>query len=160
MKAKKWLFRAAALAVVLAVAAVMMVIGRGHTIYVDNKTAEYNGQSYKSYDKVEVSIRGQETEKLYPRERCMATWIGQDFTMNLVITGEDGQKTPYSVNLSLPYNIDGIILNIPALMAGLPEEAWLSEFIPTPTAAEESGEETGEVGTDEFGTGDMGDMGM
>lgn len=156
MKARKWIIRVAAVVVMIAIAAVMMVIGRGHTIYVDNKTVEYGGQSYKSYDKVEVSIKGQNTAKLYPRERSMATWIGQNFKMDLLITGEDGQETPYSVNLSLPYDIDGIILNIPALMAGLPEEAWLSEFIPTPTAEEESEEVPG----DEFGTGDLDDLGM
>ncbi len=158
MKGKKWIIRIAAAAVVIAIAAVMMVIGRGHTIYVDNKTAEYGGQSYKSFDKVEVSIKGQDTAKLYPRERSMAPWIGQSFRMDLLITGEDGQKTPYSVNLSLPYNMDGIILNIPALMAGLPEEAWLTEFIPTPSAEEDEEEE--ETATDEFGTGDLGDLGM
>lgn len=157
MKAKKWIIRIAAAAVLIAIAAVMMVIGRGHTVYVDNKTAEFGGQTYKSFDKVEVSIKGQETAKLYPRERSMATWIGQNFRMDLLITGEDGQETPYSVNLSLPYNIDGIILNVPALMAGLPEEAWLSEFIPTPSA-EETEEE--EVTTDEFGTGDLDGLGM
>lgn len=157
MKVKTWIIRAAVIAVVIALSALLMLIGRGHTIYVDNKTAEYGGQSYKSFDKVEVSIKGQDTAKLYPRERCMAPWIGQNFTMNLLITGEDGQETPYSVNLSLPYQIDGIILNIPALMAGLPEEAWLSEFIPTPSSEEESEED---VSTDEFGTGDLDDLGM
>ena len=158
MKAKKWIIRAGAVVVLIAIAAVMMVIGRGHTIYVDNKTVEYGGQSYKSFDKVEVSIKGQETAKLYPRERSMATWIGQNFKMDLLITGEDGQKTPYSVNLTLPYNIDGIILNIPALMAGLPEEAWLSEFVPTPSAEEEDEEEEGL--DDEFGTENLDDLGM
>lgn len=158
MKAKKWIIRAGAIVVVIAIAAVMMVIGRGHTIYVDNKTVEYGGQSYKSYDKVEVSVKGQNTAKLKSRERGMATWIGQDFKMDLLITGEDGQKTPYSVNLTLPYNIDGIILNIPALMAGLPEEAWLSEFVPTPSAEEEDEEEEGL--DDEFGAGNLDDLGM
>ena len=156
MRAKRWIIRAAVVAVVIAVSALMMVIGRGHTIYVDNKTVEYGGQSYKGFDKVEVSIKGQDTAKLYPRERSMAPWIGQSFRMDLLITGEDGQETPYAVNLSLPYNMDGIILNIPALMAGLPEEAWLSEFIPTPTA--ETDED--EVTTDEFGTGELEDLGM
>lgn len=46
--------------------------------------------------------------------------------------------------------MDGIILNIPAMFAGLPQEAYLSEFIPT--AAEEAMEEdTGEEMVDEFG---------
>ncbi len=32
--------------------------------------------------------------------------------------------------------MDGVIVNIPGYMAGLPEEAWMSEFISTPTEAE------------------------
>ncbi len=156
MRARRWIIRIATVAVLIAIAAVMMVIGRGHTIYIDNKTVEYGGQSYKSYDKVVVSVKGQDAIKLYPRERGMAVWSGQNFKMDLLITGEDGQETPYTVNnLSLPYNIDGIILNVPALMAGLPEEAWLSEFIPTPTAEEEE-----EVEPDEFGTGDLENLGI
>ena len=26
--------------------------------------------------------------------------------------------------------MDGIVINLPALLAGLPEEAWYSEFVP------------------------------
>jgi hypothetical protein len=50
MKNKRQLiFRIAALAIILVIAAVMFVVGRGHTIYFDNKTLEYNGLEYKAY---------------------------------------------------------------------------------------------------------------
>ena len=48
--------------------------------------------------------------------------------------------------MKLPYNVDGIVVNLPALLAGLPEEAWFSEFVPAETEAPEE-----EVTGDEFG---------
>ena len=37
----------------------MMVIGRGHTVYMDNKTIEYDGQTYNSFYKVDVYVDGE-----------------------------------------------------------------------------------------------------
>ena len=48
-----------------AIAAWMMVIGRGHTVYLDNKTLEdYQGQEYKAYERVVVTVKGEEVAKL------------------------------------------------------------------------------------------------
>ena len=50
MNKKGLVIRLTALAVVIAIAATMMVIGRGHTIYFDNKTIEnYQGNEYKAF---------------------------------------------------------------------------------------------------------------
>ena len=46
----------------------------------------------------------------------------------------------WEINVKLPYNMDGIILNIPALLEELPQDAYLTEFIPAPE--EETEEET------------------
>ena len=45
---RKWIFRGCTLLVVLLIAALMFVVGRGHTVYIDNKTLEYNGESYQA----------------------------------------------------------------------------------------------------------------
>ena len=50
------------------------------------------------------------------------------------------------MKLTLPYAMDGIILNIPALLNGAPEEVYQSEFIPAPV--EEEDEEV--ILSDEF----------
>ena len=77
----------------------------------------------------------------------MATTMGQSFNMQLLITKEKGGKTSkVQVGLPLPYNMDGIILNLPGMLAGLPQDAYLEEFIPTPSAEELEDEE---VVTDE-----------
>ena len=150
---RKIIFRAAALAIVLAVAAAMFVIGRGHTVYFDNKTCEYNGQSVEAFYKVNVTVKGEKAAKLSAGDRGMAEIMGQTITMTLEITDEKG-GTPHAhkVSMGIPYKMDGIILNIPALMAGLPEEAYMSEFVIT---APEEDEEDEEINTDEFNMGDI-----
>ena len=148
---RQLLFRAGALLIVLAIAACMFVIGRGHTVYFDNKTAEYNGQEYEAFHKVVVTVDGEQVAKLGKRDRGMADTMGQNFVMTLEITDEKGaQPHSHKVSMPLPYSMDGIIINIPELMAGLPAEAYMSEFIITPVEESESSDE---LETDEFGIG-------
>ena len=133
MKSKRKIVFSLLLVLVLAgIAAAMMVIGRGHTVYFDNKTVEdYNGQEYKSFEKVVVTVKGENVAKLAKRERGMATWIGQNFKMTLEITEKKGDEPrTQEVSIKLPYSVDGIVVNLPAYLAGLPEEAWYSEFVP------------------------------
>ncbi len=145
---RRLLVRLVALLVVIGIAACMMVIGRGHTVYFDNKSLEWEGTTYETPYKVVVFVNGEQAAKLYDKERGMATWIGQDFKMDLEVTEvKKGEEVTTSYSLKLPYNMDGIVINLPAYMAGLPEEAYLSEFIPLTT--EEDAEEVPEV--DEFG---------
>ena len=139
---KQLLVRAAFVAVLIAIGAVMMVIGRGHTVYFDNKTLEYNGASYAAPYKVVVYVKGEQIAKLYARERGMTTHVGQSFGMALGVTQEKGgDEQIIEVSQKLPYGMDGVIINIPGYLAGLPEEAYISEFIAVPTA-EELQEET------------------
>ena len=158
MKSKRKIVFSLLLVLVLAgIAAAMMVIGRGHTVYFDNKTVEdYNGQEYKSFEKVVVTVKGENVAKLAKRERGMATWIGQNFKMTLEITEKKGDDPVVKeVSVKLPYSVDGIVINLPALLAGLPEEAWYSEFVPAvPDAPVE------EDPTLDDGFGLEGDMGL
>ncbi len=158
MKGKTLLIRLAALAVCIAVAAAMLVIGRGHTLYFDNKTIEdYQGQEYKAFERVVVTVKGEQAAKLGKRERGAATWIGQNFKMTLEITEKKGDEPrTEEVSIRLPYGVDGIVINLPAYLAGLPEDAWYSEFVPMVKEEEPDEELPGEGG--EFGLSD--DMGM
>ena len=157
MKGKTLLIRLAAVALCIALGAVMMVIGRGHTIYLDNKTLEdYQGQEYKAFERVVVTVKGEEVAKLGKRERGMATWIGQDFKMVLEITEKKGDEPRIEeISIQLPYGVDGVVINLPAYLAGLPEDAWFSEFVPM--VEEEPSEEDLPGEGDGFGLeGDMG----
>lgn len=161
MKAtRRRLFTLLLVLILAAIAACMMVIGRGHTVYFDNKTIEeYNGQEYKSFEKVIVTVKGEEVAKLAKRERGMTTWIGQNFKMTLEITEKKGDEPrTQEVSIKLPYGVDGIVVNLPAYLADLPEDAWYSEFVPAVT--EEPVDEGVPGEGDEFGLGLEGELGL
>jgi hypothetical protein len=142
MNKRRLFFRLGAIALLVAIAACMMVIGRGHTVYIDNKSLEYEGETYAPYYRATVFVNGERVSKLQPKERASATNIGQSFSMTLeLIKDKDGETETVDIALKLPYNMDGIIVNIPGYMAGLPQDAWMSEFVSTPTAAEMQDEE-------------------
>ena len=147
MNKRRLAFRLGAIALLIAIAACMMVVGRGHTVYVDNKSIDFDGETYAPYYRATVYVNGERLSKLQPKERTSATNIGQSFSMTLELIKEKGGETEtVDIALKLPYNMDGIIVNIPGYMAGLPEEAWRTEFVSTPTEAEMQDEE---IPTDE-----------
>ena len=145
MNKKKWIARIGTAAVLLIIAAVMLVIGRGHTVYFDNKTIEVNGQTYEAFHKVEVFVKGEKVAKLGKRDRGMVETMGQKFEMTLEVTEEKGKDPDtYGVTLNLPYNMDGILINIPAMLNGLTEADFLSELeiaLPEETEESQEGEE-------------------
>lgn len=135
---RQLLFRICAVAIVLAIAAAMFVIGRGHTVYFDNKETDYQGQKVQSFYKVTIVKGGERVAKLSAGDRGTTDIMGQTLTMTVEITDQkDAQPHAHKVSMNVPYNMDGIIINIPALMAGLPQDAYLSEFIITAPAEEE-----------------------
>ena len=84
MKAKRrLLFQILAVVLLVAIGYTMTIIGRGHTIYLDSKTLEYDGQTYKPAYKTVVYVDGQQVAKLYDKERGVATCIGQMLTVTL-----------------------------------------------------------------------------
>ena len=145
---RKLLFRVAAILIVLAIAAVMFVIGRGHTVYFDNREAAYSGQTAEPFYSVKVTVGDQKPSKLKSGDRGMAEIMGQKFTMTVEITDKEGDAPhAHKVSMAVPYNMDGILINIPALMAGLPQDAYMSEFAiqePEDSSADE------EIVTDEL----------
>ena len=79
-KTRRLLFRLGTLLILLAIAACMMVVGRGHTVYLDNKTLEYNGQSYPALYKIEIEKDG---EKVYFKANKGVVLACGGFTNNI-----------------------------------------------------------------------------
>ena len=147
---RKTLFRVCTIVLLLVLAAVMLVIGRGHTIYFDNKNLEVDGQKYEAIRRINVNVNGEQVAKLSKKERGMATCMGQSFQFEIeVIREKNGPSEFLTFDLALPYNMDGVVVNLPAMMAGLPQDKWMSEFIPAPVVEEEEEE----LPTDEFDLG-------
>ena len=133
MKARRLIIRIAAVVVLIVIGIIMSIVGRGHTIYLDNKTLEYEGNTYKAPYKVTVYVDGEQLTKLYDKERGSATCLGQTFTVTLeIMESKGGSEETQTYKIPLPKNMDGIIINIPGYLAGLPEEAYLTEFIAAP----------------------------
>ena len=128
---RRLLFRILAVAVLILIAALMMLVGRGHNVYLDNKTLEYNGSTYEAPYKVTVTVNGEQAAKLYDKERGSATNIGQNFEMTLEVMREKGGSEVVSTHrFKLPYSMDGVVVNIPGVLAGLPEEPVDEESVP------------------------------
>ena len=156
-KTRRLMFQIGTVLLLLVIAACMMVIGRGHTVYFDNKTLEYDGTTYDAPYKVTVYVGGEQAAKLNAKERGMATTIGQNFEMELkIMEVKGGDETRETYQLKLPRSIDGIVVNLPGFLAGLPAEAWMSEFVPI--VPESSSEEEEVPGGDEFEMEDLGDF--
>ena len=137
--------------VILGIAVCMFFIGRGHTVYFDAKTIEYNGETLEPGYRTAIFVNGERVARLSAGDRGMATWIGQNFKMTVEATPEKGaEAVSHEISLKLPYNMDGIVLNVPALLAGAPEEVYLSEFVSLATEVSTTEEE---IITDDFGIG-------
>lgn len=132
---RSWIIRIAFILVLVLVAVLMLRIGRGHTVYFDNRALDKDGQSVAAPYKITVYVNGEQISKLYDKERCMVTNIGDSLELTVeVMQQKGGSETTETYKLTLPHNIDSVIINLPAYMAGLPEEAYLEEFIPAPSA--------------------------
>ena len=150
MKTRSLVIRVAAVLVLIIIGIIMSIIGRGHTIYLDNKTLEYNGQTYKAPYKVTIYVGDEQLTKLYDKERGSTTCLGQTFTVTLeVMETKNGSEEMQTYKIPVPKNMDGVIINIPGYLAGLPEEAYLSEFVAAPTE---------DIGDDEVPGGEGDDL--
>ena len=132
---RSWIIRIAFILVLVLVAVLMLRIGRGHTVYFDNRALDKDGQSVAAPYKITVYVNGEQISKLYDKERCMVTNIGDSLELTVeVMEQKGGSETTETYKLTLPHSIDSVIINLPAYMAGLPEEVYLEEFIPAPSA--------------------------
>ena len=132
---RSWIIRIAFVLVLVLVAVLMLRIGRGHTVYFDNRALDKAGQSVAAPYKITVYVNGEQISKLYEKERCLTTVIGDKLELTVeVMQQKGGSETTTTYTLKLPHNLDGVIINLPGYIAGLPEEAYLEEFIPAPSA--------------------------
>jgi hypothetical protein len=82
----------------------------------------------------------------------MASFMGQSFSFDLEITKEKGDDpVTNTYHIKVPYDRDGTVLNLPGLLAGLPEEAYTTEFVPVEP---EPSPEDEEIVTEDFGIGE------
>lgn len=128
---KTLLYRIGVVLLLVVIAVIMIFIGRKHIIYVDNKTLDDVSALYK----IEVSVKNNDTKKLYQRERGEITIMGQKAKLNLVVTDKKGgSERELTYTLHIPFKKDAVVVNIPAMLAGLDESVWMTDFVSLATA--------------------------
>ena len=146
MNKRRILFTSALIVLLIVISVLCFITGRGHTVYFDNKTIE--GTNYEAYTYIEVYYKGEMLTSLAKRERTESTLIGQKlkFSVKYQKKRNDMEEEADFV-VDVPYDMDGVVINIPALIEGASSDQYLSAFVPL-ISYEETEEET--PNTDEF----------
>lgn len=147
LNVRRVLFTSGLIAILVAISVFCLIFGRGHTVYLDNKSIE--GTDYSSYASVDIYYKGEKIVNLQKAERGSITLTGQKLDVEFVVmkkktSSEEDIKT----TITLPYDMDGIVINIPAYLEGADEATYMSEFVSA--VPEEDVDEEVPV-TDEFG---------
>ena len=131
---RRHFFQLVAVILILVLAVVMFVIGRQHTVLLDNKTIEHDGKSYPAFSIVEVKINKEDSIELAARDRDKADVMGQRHKITVTYTDKFFEEHEVVKNFKVPIGYDMVLISIPALVADLGQSIWLQQFIP-PTAA-------------------------
>lgn len=150
---KSMLYKILTVVAILILAAVMMIIGRGHTVYLDNKTIDTANGSLTAFYRADIEVRNNEPQKLSARERGAATFMGQSVKVTVTyMETKNSQKKTETFKVKVPYGWDGIIVNLPALIKGLDKSVYMTQFIEAPV---ETSTTDNVVVTDEFAVSEI-----
>lgn len=150
-KNKHILYKIILVLILVAISFVMIYIGRGHTLYFDNKEMDVNGTKVSAPYRIKVFIKGKEVASLNDGDRGMGIWIGPKANISVELTKEKGgEKENMSFKVPLPRSYDGVVINLVGLINNAPYDTYISEFIPLATVTETAEEivvdELGELG--------------
>lgn len=146
-KKRKRIIRGVLVAVYICLMALMIFIGRRHTILIDNKDAQDG--SYSAINGMEVSVDRLESVEYYPGDRDKALVQGQKHTIQ-IYTFDDNQTIEKT--FTVPLWSDMMIISVPKLIAGI--EPWIEPFTVADQieAAQESGPPAGEMSFQSLGS--------
>ncbi len=119
---RRFLVRTGLVILYAAALGLTFVMGKGHTILIDNKDAADG--SYEATDGIMVSVDGGEALELYAGDRDMVLVKGQNH--KVTIETFDGEKSVKTIKL--PIDIDMLIMSVPKLQAGI--EPAVELFVP------------------------------
>jgi hypothetical protein len=108
---RRLLVRGILAVVYIAVMVLAFVMGKGHTILLDNKDSEDG--SVKAFENVSVSVDGQEAIDFMAGDRDQAKVRAQWHTVKIVANGQTIEK-----KITVPLGENILLLSIPKLAAG------------------------------------------
>ena len=155
MKSAKEIFdlrffvRLACIVAIILLAVFLYNFGKQCTLLVDNWTTEINGTSYRAEDWAKVEVDDLGTQEYAPRMRISIPLRGKTHTIK--ITYDDRSFNEYQLDpIEFTLKYDTSIISVPALVAGVPVEDAIKEFIVEPAPVTET-EAAPEEAISEFG---------
>jgi hypothetical protein len=111
--------RIAALCFIAAFSVFLFYIGREHQIFLDNKSIEVEGKSFRALQFVRVSVDDASPIELMPRVRDLAKVVGPYFRVKVEVMDEFGEEVENVIERDLkPGFKKNMMLSIPLLVAG------------------------------------------
>jgi hypothetical protein len=121
-KTRRTLLRSALIVAYVAIAVVLFIFNRGHTILVDNK-ADPAG-SYAAFELMKVSMDGGKGMEFFRGDRDKFTVVGQRHRIRI----EFPDGTPaFEGAFSVPLGGDLFLLSVPKMVAGI--EPFIEPFV-------------------------------
>ncbi len=135
---RSFYIRTAAIVLVILLAVWMFIIGKQHTILLDNKTVG----EYKALQEVEIQVDDQENLFLGPRDRDQAIVTNQKHKVVIKYVDENWEEVVIEKTLRLPHSESMMLLSIPTLVnnPNADQSEWLTHFevqVQTSSADEE-----------------------
>jgi hypothetical protein len=128
------LFQLGVVILLLLLAVLMFIVGKMHTVLLDNKTIEADGITYAAFSVVEVEVNKKGLLELAARDRDMAEVMGQRHKISVIYTDKNFEEHKIVKKFKVPLGDDMVLISIPALVGGADQEIWLQKFI-APTAS-------------------------
>lgn len=116
--------------VIILLAVFLYHYGMQHTVYVDNRTIEIDGVSYKALDWAQATVDENKTQEYSARTRREETVKRQTHKIHVIYEDEDFNQFEFEAEFKLPVNEKQVVLSLPALVAGLDQSKYLTEFVP------------------------------
>lgn len=138
---KRFWIQVAAIIVLILLGVLMFVIGKQHTILLDNKTLETETATYRALPEVTVQVDKGEKIELAARDRDQAIVVRQGHTVT--VWYEDPktyEERELKIKFRVPLSENMMLMSIPALVNGADESVWLTHYeiaVVTSVASEE-----------------------
>ena len=93
-------------------------MGREHQIFLENRTVEANGRSFRALELVRVTVDGARPIEMMPRERDLVRVIGPSFRLKVEVLDAFGDETEKLIEMDIKLGFTrDIMISMPLLAA-------------------------------------------
>ena len=115
----RFLQRALALILLVALGVWLFYVGREHQVLLDNKTIEADGKTFRAMEQVNVSVNGGDPVELLARDRDVVKTVGPSFSLRVEVLDSMGGDVERTIELKMtPGFGKDMMLSLPLLAAG------------------------------------------